>query len=93
MSDWWQWSPIKANQKLGFAVVGIGRFGINENEINEGHKIISNGSCTTNCLAPLAFLIEKNIGIESGYMTTVHSVTGDQNTIDTFHKDQVSFLL
>ena len=61
--------------------------GINENKINDSHKIISNGSCTTNCLAPLAFLIEKNIGIESGYMTTVHSVTGDQNTIDTFHKD------
>ena len=61
--------------------------GINENNINDSHKIISNGSCTTNCLAPLAFLIEKNIGIESGYMTTVHSVTGDQNTIDTFHKD------
>ena len=61
--------------------------GINENKINDNHKIISNGSCTTNCLAPLAFLIEKNIGIESGYMTTVHSVTGDQNTIDTFHKD------
>ena len=61
--------------------------GINENKINDNHKIISNGSCTTNCLAPLAFLIDKNIGIESGYMTTVHSVTGDQNTIDTFHKD------
>ena len=61
--------------------------GINENKIDNSHKIISNGSCTTNCLAPLAFLIEKNIGIESGYMTTVHSVTGDQNTIDTFHKD------
>ena len=61
--------------------------GINENKINNSHKIISNGSCTTNCLAPLAFLIEKYIGIESGYMTTVHSVTGDQKTIDTFHKD------
>ena len=61
--------------------------GINEKKINGSHKIISNGSCTTNCLAPLAFLIEKNIGIESGYMTTVHAVTGDQNTIDTFHKD------
>ena len=60
--------------------------GINE-KINNSHKIISNGSCTTNCLAPLAFLIDKNIGIESGYMTTVHAVTGDQNTIDTFHKD------
>ena len=62
-------------------------YGINESKINDEHKIISNGSCTTNCLAPLAFLIEKNIGIESGYMTTIHAVTGDQNTIDTFHKD------
>lgn len=62
-------------------------YGINHNNINENHKIISNGSCTTNCLAPLAYLIEKEIGIESGYMTTVHSVTGDQNTIDTIHKD------
>ena len=49
--------------------------------------IISNGSCTTNCLAPIAFLVDKIIGIDSGYMTTVHSVTGDQNTIDTLHKD------
>ena len=61
--------------------------GINDKKINNSHKIISNGSCTTNCFAPLAFLIEKKIGIESGYMTTVHAVTGDQNTIDTFHKD------
>ena len=62
-------------------------FGINHKSIKDEHKIISNGSCTTNCLAPLAFLIEKNLGIDSGYMTTVHSVTGDQNTIDTIHKD------
>ncbi len=62
-------------------------YGINHNSIKEDHKIISNGSCTTNCLAPLAFLIEKNLGIDSGYMTTVHAVTGDQNTIDTVHKD------
>ena len=62
-------------------------YGINHDSIKEDHKIISNGSCTTNCLAPLAFLIEKSLGIESGYMTTVHAVTGDQNTIDTIHKD------
>ena len=62
-------------------------YGINHGSIKDDHKIISNGSCTTNCLAPLAFLIEKNLGIDSGYMTTVHSVTGDQNTIDTLHKD------
>tara|TARA_Y100000022_G_C13235905_1_gene369810 strand:+ start:494 stop:1495 length:1002 start_codon:yes stop_codon:yes gene_type:complete len=62
-------------------------YGINHKSIQENHKIISNGSCTTNCLAPLAYLIENEIGIDSGYMTTVHSVTGDQNTIDTIHKD------
>ncbi len=62
-------------------------FGINENMIQKHHKIISNGSCTTNCLAPIASLIDDKIGIVSGYMTTVHSVTGDQNTIDTLHKD------
>ena len=62
-------------------------FGINHKMINDNHKIISNGSCTTNCLAPIAFLMDNSVGIESGYMTTVHSVTGDQNTIDTLHKD------
>ena len=62
-------------------------YGINDKEIKENHKIISNGSCTTNCLAPLAYLMDNSVGIESGYMTTVHSVTGDQNTIDTLHKD------
>ena len=62
-------------------------YGINHKKINESHTIISNGSCTTNCLAPIAYLMNKTVGIESGYMTTVHSVTGDQNTIDTLHKD------
>ena len=62
-------------------------YGVNDNMIENNHLVVSNGSCTTNCLAPIAFLIEKNIGIKSGYMTTIHSVTGDQNTIDTFHKD------
>ena len=62
-------------------------FGINHKMIKDEHKIISNGSCTTNCLAPIAFLMDNSVGIQSGYMTTVHSVTGDQNTIDTLHKD------
>ena len=62
-------------------------YGINHNKIDKDHNIISNGSCTTNCLAPLAFILNKHLGIECGYMTTVHSVTGDQKTIDTFHKD------
>ena len=62
-------------------------YGVNHKKIAKDHKIISNGSCTTNCLAPLVYLIDKDIGINSGYMTTVHAVTGDQKTIDTFHKD------
>ena len=62
-------------------------YGVNDNDLIDDHKIISNASCTTNCLAPLAYLIENSVGLESGYMTTVHSVTGDQNTIDTIHKD------
>ena len=62
-------------------------YGVNHKKLAKDHKIISNGSCTTNCLAPLVYLIDKDIGINSGYMTTVHAVTGDQKTIDTFHKD------
>ena len=61
--------------------------GVNNKNINTDHQIISNASCTTNCLAPVAFVIDKEFGIENGYMTTIHSFTGDQNTVDTFHKD------
>ena len=62
-------------------------YGVNHNMITSSHKIISNGSCTTNCLAPIAHILDDKLEIMSGYMTTVHSVTGDQKTIDTFHKD------
>ncbi|MDR0630437.1 MAG: glyceraldehyde-3-phosphate dehydrogenase, partial [Holosporales bacterium] len=62
-------------------------FGINHNNIQSQHKFISNGSCTTNCLAPIAYLIHNNFGIECGFMTTIHSYTGDQRLIDTYHKD------
>ena len=61
--------------------------GVNNENINIDHQIISNASCTTNCLAPVAFVIDREFGIENGYMTTIHSFTGDQNTVDTFHKD------
>ncbi len=61
--------------------------GVNNKNINIDHQIISNASCTTNCLAPIAFVIDQEFGIENGYMTTIHSYTGDQNTVDTFHKD------
>jgi len=61
--------------------------GVNSKELNKNHNIISNGSCTTNCLAPVAMVLEKNFGITYGYMTTIHSYTGDQKLLDTLHKD------
>ena len=62
-------------------------FGVNEVKLAAAHKVISNASCTTNCLAPVAFVLDQAIGIERGYMTTVHSYTGDQSLVDTLHKD------
>jgi len=62
-------------------------FGVNEDKLAAAHKVISNASCTTNCLAPVAFVLDQAIGIERGYMTTVHSYTGDQSLVDTLHKD------
>ena len=61
--------------------------GVNHGNMTSDHIIISNASCTTNCLSPAAYVIDKEFGIENGYMTTIHSYTGDQNTVDTFHKD------
>ena len=61
--------------------------GVNSKELNKEHNIISNGSCTTNCLAPVAMVLENTFGIEYGYMTTIHSYTGDQKLLDTLHKD------
>ncbi len=62
-------------------------YGVNHKDLKKSHKIISNGSCTTNCLAPVAQVLNAAVGIERGYMTTIHSYTGDQNTVDTLHKD------
>ena len=61
--------------------------GVNSKELKREHNVISNGSCTTNCLAPVAMVLENNFGIEYGYMTTIHSYTGDQKLLDTLHKD------
>ena len=61
--------------------------GVNSKELKKNHNVISNGSCTTNCLAPVAMVLENNFGIEYGYMTTIHSYTGDQKLLDTLHKD------
>lgn len=62
-------------------------YGVNHNKITGDHKIISNASCTTNCLAPMAHVLHKNIGIENGYMTTIHAYTADQRLVDSLHKD------
>ena len=61
--------------------------GVNSKDLKKDHNIISNGSCTTNCLAPVAMVLEKSFGIDYGYMTTIHSYTGDQKLLDTLHKD------
>jgi len=61
--------------------------GVNHDELNDGHQVISNASCTTNCLAPVAYVLHQGIGVERGYMTTIHSYTGDQSLQDTLHSD------
>jgi glyceraldehyde 3-phosphate dehydrogenase len=61
--------------------------GVNHEDLKAEHKVISNGSCTTNCLAPVAYVLNKGIGIERGFMTTIHSYTGDQSLQDTLHGD------
>jgi glyceraldehyde 3-phosphate dehydrogenase len=62
-------------------------YGINHDKLSKDHQVISNASCTTNCLAPLAAVLHDAVGIEKGMMTTIHSYTGDQPTLDTMHKD------
>ena len=62
-------------------------YGINHALLGKDDVVISNGSCTTNCLAPMAMVMNDLVGIEKGMMTTIHSYTGDQPTLDTMHKD------
>jgi glyceraldehyde 3-phosphate dehydrogenase len=62
-------------------------FGVNHDKLNKDHLVVSNGSCTTNCLAPVAKVLHDTVGIETGFMTTIHAYTGDQPTLDTLHKD------
>ena len=62
-------------------------YGVNDKKLRKSHKIVSNASCTTNCLAPVAQVLDKTCGIARGYMTTVHAFTGDQRTVDTLHSD------
>ncbi|MCB1496129.1 MAG: type I glyceraldehyde-3-phosphate dehydrogenase [Bauldia sp.] len=62
-------------------------YGVNDDELTKDDIVVSNASCTTNCLAPVAFVLNNAIGIDHGFMTTIHSYTGDQPTLDTLHKD------
>jgi glyceraldehyde 3-phosphate dehydrogenase len=62
-------------------------YGVNHKVLKPEHKIVSNASCTTNCLAPIAKVLHEKFGIERGYMVTIHAYTGDQRTVDTLHKD------
>ncbi len=62
-------------------------YGVNHKDLKRDHVIVSNASCTTNCLAPIAFVLNKTVGITHGFMTTVHAYTGDQRLVDTLHKD------
>ena len=62
-------------------------FGVNHDTLTSADRIVSNASCTTNCLAPVAKVLNDGIGIDKGFMTTIHSYTGDQPTLDTMHKD------
>ena len=62
-------------------------FGVNDDQLTSADRMVSNGSCTTNCLAPIAKVLDEGVGIESGIMTTIHAYTGDQPTLDRRHKD------
>ena len=62
-------------------------YGVNHNKLTNEHLVVSNASCTTNCLAPIAMALNNGVGITQGFMTTIHSYTGDQPTLDTMHSD------
>jgi len=62
-------------------------YGVNHNKLTNEHLVVSNASCTTNCLAPIAMALNNSVGITQGFMTTIHSYTGDQPTLDTMHSD------
>ena len=62
-------------------------YGVNHQKLEKSHTVVSNASCTTNCLAPVVHVLHNAFGIQHGYMTTIHAYTGDQPTLDTMHKD------
>ena len=62
-------------------------YGVNDDKLRKKHRVISNASCTTNCLVPVAHVLDRTVGIKHGFMTTIHAFTGDQRTVDTLHSD------
>ena len=76
-------APLKSKSGAEKTIV----YGVNHDTLTAEDRIVSNGSCTTNCLAPIAHVLLREFGIEKGYMTTVHAYTGDQPTLDTMHGD------
>ncbi|SOE01548.1 type I glyceraldehyde-3-phosphate dehydrogenase [Caenispirillum bisanense] len=62
-------------------------YGVNHDKLTADHTVVSNASCTTNCLAPVAWVLNETFGVQHGFMTTIHAYTGDQRTVDTLHKD------
>jgi glyceraldehyde 3-phosphate dehydrogenase len=62
-------------------------YGVNHDKLTKDHLVVSNASCTTNCLSPVAKVLNDTVGIDKGFMTTIHAYTGDQPTLDTMHKD------
>jgi glyceraldehyde 3-phosphate dehydrogenase len=76
-------APADTDDNADLTVV----YGVNHNRLTRDHIVVSNASCTTNCLSPVAKVLNDAVGIEHGFMTTIHSYTGDQPTLDTFHKD------
>ena len=74
---------VPAKEEIDATIV----IGVNDDELKPEHRIVSNASCTTNCLAPMAKALHDNVGIESGLMTTIHAYTNDQVLTDVYHKD------
>ena len=62
-------------------------YGVNHDKLRKSHTVVSNASCTTNCLVPVVYVLDQAVGIKHGFMTTIHSFTGDQRTVDTLHAD------
>ncbi|WP_043363431.1 type I glyceraldehyde-3-phosphate dehydrogenase [Belnapia sp. F-4-1] len=77
------WAEVHADDSAQATIV----YGVNHKILKPSHQIVSNASCTTNCLAPVAKVLHEKFGIQRGYMVTIHAYTGDQNTVDTLHKD------